>query len=54
MHPNRFSNPVRYIKLFAWFSIVALSFILISNFWLPLLIGAVSATLLVLLLPSRR
>jgi len=47
-------NPIPYIKGFAWFSIISLSIILISNLWLPILIGGVSAIVLFLLIPSRR
>lgn len=47
-------NPVSYLKGFAWISIVALCCSIFSDFWLPMLIGAVIVTLLVrLALPSR-
>jgi len=32
---------------FAWIAIVALSFSVLSDFWLPMLIGAVAAAILV-------
>ena len=40
-------NPVSYIKAFAWISIVALCCSILSDFWLPMLIGAVIITVLV-------
>jgi hypothetical protein len=40
-------NPIPYIKTFAWISIVALSCSIFSDFWLPMLIGAVVITLLI-------
>jgi hypothetical protein len=40
-------NPIPYIKAFAWISIVALSCSIFSDFWLPMLIGAVVITLLI-------
>jgi len=47
-------NPIPYLKGFAWLSIVALSFSIFSDFWLPMLIGAVVITVLVkLATPSK-
>ena len=47
-------NPLPYLKGFAWLSIVALSCSIFSDFWLPMLIGAVAITVLVkLATPSR-
>ena len=43
-------NPVAYLKGFAWLSIVALSCSIFSDFWLPMLIGAVVLTLFVKIL----
>ena len=40
-------NPIPYLKAFAWLSIVALSCSIFSDFWLPMLIGAVVITLLI-------
>ena len=40
-------NPITYLKAFAWLSIVALSCAIFSDFWLPMLIGAVVITLLI-------
>ena len=39
-------NPIPYIKGFAWLSLVALACAIFSDFWLPMLIGAVAVTLL--------
>jgi hypothetical protein len=38
-------NPIAYLKGFAWLSIVALGCSIFSDFWLPMLIGAVAITL---------
>ena len=47
-------NPIPYIKCFAWISIVALCCSIFSDYWLPMLIGAVVVTLLVrLAIPPR-
>ncbi len=40
-------NPIPYLKAFAWLSIVALSCAIFSDYWLPMLIGAVVITLLI-------
>lgn len=40
-------NYIAYLKVFAWISIVALCCAIFSHFWLPMLVGAVVATLLV-------
>ena len=40
-------NPTSYLRAFAWISIVALSCSVFSDFWLPMLIGAVVITLLI-------
>ncbi|MGB6222607.1 hypothetical protein [Haloferula sp.] len=48
-------NPVFYLKVFAWIAIVALCLAIFSDFWLPMLIGAVVITALVALAtPSRK
>ena len=53
-NPINKMNPLSYLKTFAWISIVALCCSIFSDFWLPMLIGAVIVTLLVrLALPSR-
>ncbi|WP_411844981.1 hypothetical protein AAFN60_13910 [Roseibacillus persicicus] len=39
-------NPIPYLKGFAWLSLVALSCAIFSDFWLPMLLGAVVVTLL--------
>ena len=47
-------NPIFYLKAFAWISIVALSCAIFSDFWLPMLLGAVAITVLVkLAMPPR-
>jgi hypothetical protein len=47
-------NPVFFITVFAWLAIVALGFSVLSDFWLPMLVGGTVVTLLVrLALPSR-
>lgn len=40
-------SPLSYIQVFAWISIVALGCSIFSDFWLPMLIGAVVITLLI-------
>jgi hypothetical protein len=34
-------------NVFAWLSIIALSLSIITDFWLPMLVGAVVATLMI-------
>lgn len=47
-------NPVFFITVFAWLAIVALGSSILSDFWLPMLIGGIVVTLLVrLALPPR-
>ena len=43
-------NPIPYIKFFAWISSVALCCSIFSDFWLPMLIGAIVLTLLIKLI----
>ena len=40
-------NPIFYLKVFAWIAIVALCCAIFSDFWLPMLIGAVVITALI-------
>ncbi len=40
-------NPKFLLLIFAWIAILALSFSVLSDFWLPMLVGAVLITLLV-------
>ncbi len=40
-------NPVAYITAFAWIAIVALGCSILSDFWLPMLLGALAITLLI-------
>ena len=40
-------NPKFLLLIFAWIAILALSFSVLSDFWLPMLVGAVVLTLLV-------
>jgi len=40
-------NPVAYIKCFAWLAIVALSCSIFSDYWLPMVTGAILITLLI-------
>jgi hypothetical protein len=47
-------NPYPYIKGFAWIAIVALACSIFSEFWLPMLCGAVAVTLLASLVVSPR
>jgi hypothetical protein len=39
-------NPKLIVFIFAWIAIIALSFSVISDFWLPMLLGAVLVTFL--------
>ncbi|QTN34163.1 hypothetical protein HZ994_18170 [Akkermansiaceae bacterium] len=47
-------NPIPYLKAFAWISIAALCCSIFSDFWLPILIGAVVITVLVKLATPPR
>jgi len=47
-------NSIPYIKVFAWISSVALCCSIFSDFWLPMLIGAVVITVLVRLAAPPR
>ncbi len=40
-------NYIAYLKVFAWISIVALSCSIFSDFWLPMLLGAVVLTAII-------
>ena len=53
-NPINTMNPVSYLKGFAWISIVALCCSIFSDFWLPMLVGAVIVTLLVKLATPPR
>ena len=47
-------NPYPYLKAFAWISIVALACSIFTSFWIPIVIGAVLAALVLrIALPSR-
>lgn len=47
-------NPYNYIKAFAWISIVALTCSIFTSYWIPIVVGAVLAALLLrIVLPSR-
>lgn len=46
-HPGPIMNPIFYLKVFAWIAIVALCCAIFSDFWLPMLIGAVVITALI-------
>lgn len=39
-------NPFTYIRIFAWIAIVALVCSIFTDFWIPMLCGAVAITLL--------
>lgn len=39
-------NPVLWIRAFAVLSITALTFVLVSGFWIPMLAGALAVALL--------
>jgi predicted PurR-regulated permease PerM len=47
-------NPLIYIRIFAWIAIVALVCSIFSEFWLPMLCGAVAVTLLSSLVATSR
>ena len=40
-------NPTLWITAFAVLSITALTFALVSNFWIPMLVGAITLALLI-------
>lgn len=40
-------NPKFLFVVFAWISIIALSLSVITDFWLPMIVGAVLVTLLI-------
>jgi hypothetical protein len=47
-------NPYPYIKSFAFIAIIALTCSIFTSYWIPIVIGAVLAILLLLIaLPSR-
>lgn len=47
-------NPYPYLKTFAWISIIALACSIFSTYWIPIVIGAVVAALLLkIAIPSR-
>ena len=39
-------NPIIYLRYFAWIAIVALCCSIFSDFWLPMLLGALGLALL--------
>lgn len=39
-------NPVPWITTFAALSVAALAFAIVSNFWIPMLVGAITLALL--------
>jgi hypothetical protein len=47
-------NPFTYIHIFAWIAIVALLCSIFTDFWVPMLVGAVLITLLAGLFTSPR
>ncbi len=47
-------NPFTYIRIFAWIAIVALVCSIFSEFWLPMLCGALAITLLSNLVANPR
>ena len=48
-------NPFTYIRIFAWIAIVALACSIFTDFWIPMLVGAVLVTLLAgFVAPPRR
>jgi hypothetical protein len=47
-------NPRFLFLVFAWLAIIALSFSVLSDFWLPMLVGAVVITLLIRLAAPRQ
>ena len=40
-------NPTAYLAAFAWLTLVALSCSILSDYWLPMLVGAAVVTLLI-------
>ena len=40
-------NPTAYLLAFAWLAIIALSGSILSDFWIPMLVGGVVVTLLI-------
>ena len=51
---NPAMNHFFYIKVFAWIAIVALACTVFSDFWFPMLCGALAITLLGGLVPTQR
>lgn len=43
-------NPTPYLKGFAWIAIVALCCSILTNFWIPMLVGAIALALLIKLI----
>jgi hypothetical protein len=47
-------NPYPYLKAFAWIAIVALTCSIFTSYWIPIVVGALLAALLLrVVLPSR-
>ena len=47
-------NPKFLFLIFAWIAITALSLSVVSDFWLPMLVGAILVTLLIRFATSTR
>jgi hypothetical protein len=47
-------NPYHYIKAFAWIAIVALTCSIFTSYWIPIVVGAVLAALLLRVVLPRR
>lgn len=45
-------NPVPYFKAFAWLALIALGLSIATDFWIPMLLGAVGMFLLIRLLKA--
>ena len=43
-------NPTPYLKGFAWLALIALGLSIFTNFWVPMLLGAIGTWLAVMLL----
>jgi hypothetical protein len=47
-------HPMNLIRIFAWIAIVALVCSVFTDFWVPMLVGAVAVTLLASLVATPR
>lgn len=47
-------NPVNYLRAFIWVTLVGLCCMIFMDYWLPILVGTVTLTLLIAMATPRR